>query len=150
MKTVRSAVAGLLALAWFALAPAWAESQLDAEIRQMERAEAEALLKGNLAALDKLWADGYVASLPAAGVRSRDEIARAIKAETLRYTTLERQPEYIADQGETVVVMGREKVVTLGADRTPGNPVMRRYMNVWIKRDGRWQLAATQAVVSPS
>ncbi len=147
IRSLLSALAALAVLGLVAAAPLHAESQLDQEIKQMEQAEAEALLKGNVDALTKMWADGYMASVPGGRVRTRQEMVQAVRSEALKYTTLVREPQQIGDYGDTVVVIGREKVVTLGKDRTPGEPVTRQYLNVWVKHDGRWRLVATQSVV---
>jgi ketosteroid isomerase-like protein len=120
------------------------ESQLDLEIKQLEEAEAEAVMRGNVEALDRLYADGFTINAADNRIHSRKEALGAIRTGEIDYIEYKREVEHIADYGDTVVVMGRETVAR-GDGPSAGKKVTRRYTHVWVKQDGNWKLAARHA-----
>ena len=56
-----------------------------------------------------------------------------------------RDIETIAFQGDTAIVMGKETVKPDGKAPGAGQTILRRYTNVWMKRDGKWLLIARHA-----
>ena len=115
----------------------------------MEAAEAEALVRDTLQALATLWADGYIAHLPGAPVRNREEMAQAIEAETLKYNKLVRR----AGTSATLVTpWGSWAARRPPSARRRTRSAMRSCVGtpMWIKRDGRWQLSARDVSVACS
>ena len=114
-------------------------------IRALEQAEVDALLRGDLEAMARLWADDYIVNNP------RNEVGRAaegpIRAGTRTYASFVRDVERVLLHGETVIVMGSETVVPSGRSPDAGQTIRRRFTNVWMMRDGRWQLVARHANV---
>jgi hypothetical protein len=63
-------------------------------------------------------------------------------------TQAERYNVKIEVIGDTAIVQGNAKVlVNLEGELTPFDL---RYMNVWVFRDGRWQLVARQSAPKPN
>lgn len=48
-------------------------------------------------------------------------------------------------QGETAIVMGKETVKPDGNAPGAGQTSLRRYTNVWMRSNGKWQLIARHA-----
>ena len=46
-----------------------------------------------------------------------------------------------------VLLMGLETVKAKGKAPFAGQTVRRRFTNIWMKREGRWQLTARQATI---
>lgn len=122
------------------------EKKADAEkeIRDLEAAEAKAILAADLPALEKLWGDDFTVNAPDNQIRNRKSVAAAIKAGQIRYKAFERKVEYVGVHGDTAVVMGQESVTPVGGV-DDGNIVDRRYTDVWRKKDGRWVMLARHA-----
>ena len=114
-------------------------------IRALEQAEVDALLRGDLDGVAHNWAEDYTVNNP------RNEVGRAadgpIRAGTRTYASFIREVERVLIHGETVIVMGNETVVPSGRSPDAGQTIHRRFTNVWIMRDGRWQLVARHANV---
>jgi ketosteroid isomerase-like protein len=119
------------------------EAAVQNEVRSLDLAHAAAVLRGDLAALDKLWTTDFKVNNPF------NEIDRAdrIRTGAVTYSSFVREPEAILVHGSTVIVMGRETVVPKGNSPNAGNTINRRYTNIWMKRSGKWRLIARHASV---
>lgn len=135
-------------LAVFALGSASAQSlkqkaKIEQEIRRLDLAHAEAILRGDLAALDKLWTEDFKVNNPFNQIDRADRI----RTGAVTYSSFTREPETVLVHGDTVIVMGRELVVPKGNSPDAGKTINRRYTNIWMKRSGKWRLVARHASV---
>jgi ketosteroid isomerase-like protein len=140
----------LLAVALTVLMPGLVSAQgakqkaaIEQEVRRLDLAHADAILRGDAAALDKLWTEDFKVNNPF------NEIDRAdrIRTGAVTYSSFIREAESIQVHGDTVIVMGRETVVPKGSSPDAGNTINRRYTNIWMKRSGKWRLVARHASV---
>jgi hypothetical protein len=116
------------------------------ELRNLEVAEAKAILESDLPALETLWGEMYTVNAPDNKIRDRKGVAEAIKAGVIKYSSFERKVERVLLHGDTAVVMGGETVKHLGGP-DDGKTVERRYTDVWANKDGRWLMLARHASV---
>ena len=70
-----------------------------------------------------------------------------VRAGILDYASFEREIEAVLIHGDTAILMGLETVKPRNKAPLAGQTVRRRFTNIWMKRDGRWQLTARQATV---
>ncbi len=140
----------LLAVALTVLVPGFAAAQsakqkaaIEQEIRRLDLAHADAILRGDLPALDKLWTEDFKVNNPFNEV----DKANRIRTGAVTYSSFIREPESVLVHGETVIVMGRETVVPKGSSPDAGVTINRRYTNIWMKRSGKWRLVARHASV---
>ena len=87
-------------------------------------------------------------------------LAEMIRAGEFRWTAWEEKEVQARSFGDTVVVVGKLKLEGEGATFVPGRdwvkspgsrigPLTLSFTRVWIKRDGKWLLAAIHNAVSP-
>ena len=144
----------LLAAALTVLAPGFASAQtakqkvaIEQEIRKLDLAHADAILRGDLPAMDKLWTEDFRVNNPFNEI----DQANRIRSGAVTYSSFVREPESVMVHGNTVIVMGREITVQKGSSPQAGKTINRRYTNIWMKRQGRWRLVARHAsVICPS
>jgi len=118
------------------------------DVRTVDRAEAAAVLVGDVPALEKLWAEDFVVNAPSNQVtKGRKEVFQRVKDGLIDYESFERNVEAEVIHGDAAILMGAEKVKAKGKAPLAGQTVHRRFLNVWMKRDGRWQLTARQATI---
>jgi ketosteroid isomerase-like protein len=117
--------------------------KIEQEIRRLDLAHADAILRGDLAALDKLWTEDFRVNNPFNQVDRADRI----RTGAVTYSSFVREPETVLIHGDTVIVMGREIVVPKGNSPDSGKTINRRYTNIWMKRSGNWRLIARHASV---
>jgi ketosteroid isomerase-like protein len=117
---------------------------LEQEIRKLDLAEAEAIMRGDFAALNKLLAEDFTVNTPRNEIaKGREAVFTLIRSGTINYSSFVREPEALLFYGNTVVVMGLETIKPTGTVQT----VRRRYTNVWMKKKGKWLLTARHANV---
>lgn len=140
----------LLAAALTVLAPALASAQtakqkvaIEQEIRKLDLAHADAILRGDLQTLDKLWTEDFRVNNPFNEI----DQANRIRTGAVTYSSFVREPESVLVHGNTVIVMGREITVQKGSSPQAGKTINRRYTNIWMKRQGNWRLVARHASV---
>ena len=118
---------------------------LEQEIRTLEQAQVDALLRNDIAAMKRNWATDYVVNNPL------NEVVEASKGRiasgTRSYSSFIREVERVLIHGNTVIVMGQEIVVPSGTAPDAGKTIIRRFTNIWMKRDGKWLMTARQATV---
>ena len=119
------------------------KESIEQEIRKLELAHADAVLRGDLAAMDKIWTADFKVNNPFNEIDKADRI----RTGAVTYSSFVREPESVQIHSNTVVVMGRETVVPKGNSPDAGKTIRRRYTNIWMKRKGKWRLIARHASV---
>ena len=123
--------------------------ELEATIRRLDLAEADAVLRGDLATIDKLWAPDMIVNNPINQV-VRSSRGR-VRTGAVTYASFVRNIEVIEVHGDTAIAMGNEVVVPSGKSPGAGTTIRRRYTDIWMNRDGEWRLTARHAnVVCPN
>lgn len=124
------------------------DEALEKEIRRLDLAHADAILRRDVAALNELLAEDVTTNHPTNKVvKERDGIFELIRTGVINYSSFVREPETFLFYKNMVVVMGRETIVPAGGAPGAGQTVRRRYTNVWMKHKGRWLLAVRHANV---
>ena len=115
----------------------------DAEIRAREETLRVALLHGDVRVLEELLADGYIVNSTLNKVMAKPMLLQLLETGRLRHLSYESRIETMQRTGDTVVVMGGDRVVD-GPDRVCST---RRFTNLWQLEGGRWRATARHAHV---
>jgi hypothetical protein len=115
----------------------------DAEIRAREEALRVAFLNADMRALDDLLADDYIVNSSLHKVLAKPLLMQLLETGRLRHLSFDSRIETMQRTGQTVVVMGGDRVVD-GPDRVCST---RRFTNLWQLEDGRWRATARHAHV---
>ena len=123
---------------------------IERKIRELDLAHAEAILKKDTLALEKLMSKDITVYNPQGKViEGIGEIKNLIRSGIIDYLSFKREIETVLIYNKTVIVMGKETVVSNSKDLQTREPFYRRYTNIWIKNHGKWLLSARHANVSP-
>lgn len=123
-------------------------SKAEAEIRTLEQTGATAILNGDTNTLKQMWAPEFLVNTPANQVTAtRDSILLIQKAGGIDYSAYEKVIERMQFQGNIVITMGHETLVSKHDTRIlkAGQAYKRRFTNIWMKKNGNWQLIARHA-----
>lgn len=125
-------------------------SKTETEIRALEQIGVKAILSGDSNTLKQLWAPEYLVNTPRNQITgTRDSILLIQKAGMIDYNTYEKVIERIQFQTNIVITMGHETIVS--KNTTPaakaGQIYKRRFTNIWMKKNGKWQQIARHASV---
>ncbi len=125
-------------------------SKAEAEIRRLEQTGATAILKADTNTLKQIWAPEFLVNTPRNEITgTRDSVLLIQKAGMIDYSIYEKTIERMQFQKKTVITMGYETIVS--KNDTPaakaGQVYKRRFTNIWMKKNGKWQLIARHASV---
>ena len=102
----------------------------------------EALTKRDLATLDKIWADGYTFTNGRGEFLTKKDRMENIKSGATQFDSISREDEETRVFGDTAVVTGRVVLKVIYSGKESSGPY--RFINVWVKMQGRWQIVANQ------
>jgi hypothetical protein len=85
--------------------PAW-----ETEIRRLEEEARVAFLDADVAALHRLWADGYAVNSPLERINDKGQVLGLLQAGRIQHATYDCRIELIHRHGDVVVVMGEDHV----------------------------------------
>lgn len=120
------------------------QQDTEAEIRNLEQQEVQAVLQKDTVMLLKLWAKDYVVNAPDNMVNFAGKTTLDRPVLTRARVAFTREIEHVIIRGDVVFTMGSETVVPGGKQV---QPVKRRYTNIWMKQNGIWKLTARHANV---
>jgi len=120
---------------------------LEQEIRKLESANVDAVLRNDMAAVDKVRAEDLTVNAPNSQLLKGKKAVVELKTSGTKYSSFIRDIESILNHGDTVIVMGRETVIPTGDSSDAGKTIRRRFTNIWMKRGDKWLLTARQASV---
>jgi hypothetical protein len=141
----------LFAFSFTALATyAQDNSKTDAEIRRLEKIVVTAILNADTNTLKQVWAPEFLVNNPRNDISgNRDSVLLTQKAGMINYSSFERNIERMQFQKNIVITMGSEIFVSRNdiPGAKAGQPYKRRFTNIWMKKNGKWQQIARHASI---
>lgn len=121
-----------------------------AEITRLEKEEwVQADLKKDIAWYENHWATEYISTNSRTGKVSNKAEDLADAKNPVNTTESEVLEDLkVQDHGNVAVATG--KITVKGKDKTGPFTRQSRFTDVWAKRDGRWQVVATQGTLIPA
>jgi ketosteroid isomerase-like protein len=111
-------------------------------LKDSMRAYSDALTRHDLAALDKIWAEGYTFTNGRGQFLNKKERMENIRTGATQFDSISHEGEEIRLFGDTAVVTGRIVLKVIYSGKEGSGPY--RFINVWVKLQGRWQIVANQ------
>jgi ketosteroid isomerase-like protein len=104
---------------------------------------ADALTKRDLDTLDKIWAADYTFINPRGELVTKAQRMENVKSGATEFKSINPQRERLQVRGDVAIDIGH---VTLEGTKYGGQESSGdyRYMNVWVKKQGQWQILANQ------
>ena len=124
-----------------------ADAESDAYMRQAEEDWAKLAVKANPGLMERILAEDYVGVTSQNDVRDKKEYLKSQAAEKYTGTFVSAKLDYVNYRhfGDTVLAQGAESI-----KRADGSPDLRLiWTDVWMWRDGKWQVVASQDNVVP-
>jgi hypothetical protein len=125
-------------------------SKTDAEIRRLEKIVVTAILNADTNTLKQVWAAEFLVNNPRNDISgNRDSVLLTQKAGLINYSSFERNIERMQFQKNIVITMGSEIFVSRNdiPGAKAGQPYKRRFTNIWMKKNGKWQQIARHASI---
>jgi ketosteroid isomerase-like protein len=118
------------------------------EMRAAEEQFQKALVKSDTETLSKLLADDYLRTPPTTPNTTKTQYLDALRSGTLKYFSIEDKESHYRTYGDTVIV-NAVTAIRVNINGQQRDEVL-RLISVWIKQNGRWQLAAVQGNPLPT
>jgi hypothetical protein len=129
------------------------KDSIEITIRQLEQQVVAGILAADTILLKSLWAPEFIVNTPRNNIAmDRKAVLDIQKAGLIAYSIFERTIEAIQILDNTVITMGSELFISKNdiPGAKAGQPVKRRFTNVWVKQNGRWvQRARHASVICP-
>lgn len=128
--------------------PCQASTSAVQEVLQAEQARVAALVADDYAALDLLLADDMTYTHSNASVDTKSAFIESLTSRVLKYHSLDHSDQQVRLYGDTAILTGKTQVHSTHF----GNEVHvnLRFTIVYVRRDGRWQMAAWHSARIPS
>jgi ketosteroid isomerase-like protein len=115
--------------------------EVEAEIIQLERDWVAAILKKDVDTLNRLLSDDFVGTAPSGGNFSKTQAIEDLKSGAYSIQSMEMDEVSANIYGNTAVAFtSQEEKSTYAGKNNSGHY---HFTNVWIKRDGNWQVVAS-------
>jgi ketosteroid isomerase-like protein len=113
------------------------------EILALENRRIEAMVNGDVQALDEILADDLIYTHTTARLDTKASFIDAVKTGKSNYKSVDREGVEVKNLGDTAVVTGHAKF------HVGDNKFAARFIDVYAKRNGAWQMVAWQSTRVP-
>jgi ketosteroid isomerase-like protein len=133
-------IVAVLGIARYTVIAAAGDSALQDEVMKAEDARNQALPKGDVAALEKIYSDDLIYTNATGALLTKTQHLADLKGKTLNFKSFKHDDVQVTVHGNTGLVTG---ISTSGVEYkgTVSNSP-RRFLNVYSKQDGRWLCVA--------
>jgi hypothetical protein len=121
------------------------DAETQKQILAVDNERYEAMQKRDMAAMDRLHADGLVFINTKGRMLNKAEYLEEIRSGNLKFLSVETDDYHFYTYGDTVIMSGRAKSVVEYHGVVNKKP--RRFTSVFIKMQGQWRLVAHQATI---
>jgi len=122
-------------------------SSAKAAVRQAEGDRFAAMSANDVAAVERMLGDDLVYTHSTAQVESKTEFLESMRGGTVKYISLEARDQVVRVYGQTAVITGGVTITSM--NRGEHRRSVLRYTDVWVQRDGRWQMVSWQSTRLP-
>ena len=117
----------------------------DGEIKSLEEARNQAVLHGDVAALDKMTSDDYTFITLRGELRTKSDILKGFASGSFHYESRQISDLKVRVHGDTAIVTGRS--VQKGMENGKDYSGDYRFTRVYVRENGRWLTVALQTTL---
>ncbi len=132
-------VAAVPGLAKYAARSVAAEGDLKDEILKVDEERNQALQKGDVAFLSSLYSDDLVFTNARGEVLTKAQHLAELKARKLAFQSFKHSDVQVRIHGNTGILTGLRTSAVVNNGTVSSSP--RRFLNLYVKEDGRWRCA---------
>jgi ketosteroid isomerase-like protein len=123
----------------------WPETNAEREIKSLEEARNQAVLHGDVRALDKMTSDDYTFITLKGELRTKSDILKGFASGSFHYESREISDLKVRVYGDTAIVTGRS--VQKGMENGKDYSGDYWFTRVYVKQKGRWLTVALQTTL---
>jgi len=120
-----------------------ATSTVEDQIKKLEQDWAQATVKDGTAAVDQYEADDIISTDPTGRVTGKEDDKKDLLSGDLKFQSMELSELNVRVYGNTAVAAGANTLK--GTYKEQDISGKYRFTDTWVKRNGKWQVVASQA-----
>jgi ketosteroid isomerase-like protein len=140
MFSVALSVLAFFAIAWRTAKSAAPPEDAKEEILKVDEERNQALQKGDIATLDRIYSDDLVYANASGALLTKAQHLADLKGRGLNFRSFKHDDVQVTVHGDTGVLTGISTSVVDYQGSVSSSP--RRFLNIFFKKDGRWQCVA--------
>jgi ketosteroid isomerase-like protein len=140
MVAAALSVLAFFAIAWRTARSAAAPENATDEILKVDEERNQALQKGDIATLDRIYSDDLVYANASGALLTKAQHLADLKGRGLNFRSFKHDDVQVTVHGDTGVLTGISTSVVDYQGSVSSSP--RRFLNIFFKKDGRWQCVA--------
>ena len=109
-------------------------------IRKLVTERDQAIQGADVATIDRIYADDYISTSSSGLMRTKAQVIEDFKSGALKIESISSDDVNVRQHGDTVIVTGR--MTSKGKDRDREVSGENRFTQVYVRKNGRWQLVA--------
>jgi uncharacterized protein (TIGR02246 family) len=117
--------------------------KVEQEVIKVEDERLQAFKTSDAATLDRIFDDEFTFTNVNGEIHTKAELIADVRSGNLKYTSMNHSEIRVRVYENTAILTGRSSSTYI-ADGKEGGRTPRRYMNVYIKKNGQWRLVARQ------
>jgi ketosteroid isomerase-like protein len=142
IKTKSLLLLFLLMIATSPFSPAQTTSTEQA-IMHLEQDRVDAVVKGDLAALERIFADDLLYTHSNARQETKQQFLESVKSGNIKYEAMKHSDLKVQLFGDTAVMRGKSDIKGVANGQSFAFPI--RFITVYVKMNGRWQMTVWQS-----
>lgn len=143
MKTKSTLLLLMLMLAVSPTATAQSAVEVEQAVMRLEQERVDAVIKGDLATLERIFADDLLYTHSNARVETKQQFLESVKSGNIKYEALKHSDLKVQLFGNTAVLRGKSDIKGVANGQPYALPI--RFMAVYVKINGRWQMTTWQS-----
>jgi ketosteroid isomerase-like protein len=132
----------VLCLLSLSLAAGRSATSVEDQIKKLEQDWAQATIKSGAAAVDQYEADDIITTDPGGRVTDKSQDKTDLSSGDLKFQSMELSDMRVRVYGDTAVAAGTNTLN--GTYKGQDISGKYRFTDTWVKRNGKWQVVATQ------
>jgi hypothetical protein len=117
--------------------------KVEQEVINVEDERLQGFKNSDLATLDRIFDDDFTFTNVNGEIHTKAELLGDVRSGKLKYTALNHSEVHVRVYGDTAILTGRSASVYIENGKEGGR-TPRRYMNIYIRKNGQWRLVARQ------
>jgi ketosteroid isomerase-like protein len=134
----------VLLIAASAFAYGQSANAVEQAVLKLEQERVDAAIKGDLATLERIFADDLIYTHSNARVESKQQFLEAVKSGSTKYLEMKHGDLKAQVYGDTVVLRGKSDV-KVSLNGQPPVSLQLRILIVYVKLNNRWQMTTWQS-----
>jgi ketosteroid isomerase-like protein len=143
MKTKSTFLLFMLMLALSPASRAQSAVEVEQAVMRLEQERVDAVTKGDLAALERIFADDLLYTHSNARVETKQQFLESVKSGSIKYEALKHSDLKVQLFGDTAVLRGKSDIKGVANGQSFALPI--RFITVYVKINNRWQMTVWQS-----